>query len=83
MNRPKLSIIIPTLNEEKNLPLLLESIKKQEFKDYEIKPFQVFEAKDLDNGENFIERDFQAFLHHQEVYKWDKLTDPYTVGADW
>jgi len=36
MNRPKLSIIIPTLNEEKNLPLLLESIKKQEFKDYEI-----------------------------------------------
>ncbi len=36
MNQRKLSIIIPTLNEEKNLPLLLESIKKQEFKDYEI-----------------------------------------------
>ena len=31
-----LSIIIPTLNEEKYLPLLLESIKKQNFKDYEI-----------------------------------------------
>ncbi len=31
-----LSIIIPTLNEEKYLPLLLESIKKQDFKDYEI-----------------------------------------------
>lgn len=31
-----LSIIIPTLNEEKELPKLLESIKKQDFKDYEI-----------------------------------------------
>ncbi len=31
-----LSIIIPTLNEEKYLPLLLESIKKQKFSDYEI-----------------------------------------------
>lgn len=31
-----LSIITPTLNEEKYLPLLLDSIKKQEFKDYEI-----------------------------------------------
>jgi len=31
-----LSIIIPTLNEEKYLPLLLESIKKQDFEDYEI-----------------------------------------------
>jgi glycosyltransferase involved in cell wall biosynthesis len=31
-----LSIIIPTLNEEKYLPLLLESIKRQDYKDYEI-----------------------------------------------
>ncbi len=31
-----LSIIIPTLNEEKYLPRLLESIKKQDFSDYEI-----------------------------------------------
>lgn len=31
-----LSIIIPTLNEEKYLPLLLEEIKKQNFEDYEI-----------------------------------------------
>lgn len=31
-----LSIIIPTLDEEKYLPLLLKSIKKQDFKDYEI-----------------------------------------------
>ncbi len=31
-----LSIIIPTLNEEKYLPLLLKEIKKQNFDDYEI-----------------------------------------------
>lgn len=31
-----ISIIIPTLNEERYLPLLLESIKKQKFSDYEI-----------------------------------------------
>ncbi|MCK4891044.1 MAG: glycosyltransferase family 2 protein, partial [Candidatus Pacebacteria bacterium] len=31
-----LSIIIPTKNEEKYLPKLLRSIKKQSFKDYEI-----------------------------------------------
>ncbi len=33
---PKISIIIPALNEEKHLPKLLESIKKQTFKDFEI-----------------------------------------------
>jgi len=31
-----LSIIIPTLNEEKHLPRLLKSIKRQNFNDYEI-----------------------------------------------
>ena len=31
-----LSIIIPTYNEEEYLPILLESIKKQSFTDYEI-----------------------------------------------
>ena len=31
-----ISIIIPTLNEEKHLPLLLEQIKNQDFNDYEI-----------------------------------------------
>lgn len=33
---PKLSIIIPTKNEEKYLPILLSQIKKQNFSDYEI-----------------------------------------------
>ncbi len=32
----KLSIIIPTFNEESYLPHLLESIKRQDFSDYEV-----------------------------------------------
>lgn len=32
----QLSIVIPTLNEEKFLPRLLDSIRRQNFKDYEI-----------------------------------------------
>ena len=32
----KLSIIIPSYNEEENLPGLLESIHSQDFKDYEV-----------------------------------------------
>ena len=31
-----LSIIIPTYNEEEHLPILLDSIKMQNFDDYEI-----------------------------------------------
>jgi glycosyltransferase involved in cell wall biosynthesis len=34
--KPLLSIIIPTLNEEKNLPTLLETIAKQTFRDFEV-----------------------------------------------
>jgi glycosyltransferase involved in cell wall biosynthesis len=34
--KPLLSIIIPTLNEEKNLPALLGSVKEQTFKNYEV-----------------------------------------------
>ena len=33
---PKISIIIPALNEEKTLPDLFESLKDQEFTDYEV-----------------------------------------------
>ncbi|MDX1960486.1 MAG: glycosyltransferase [Leptospiraceae bacterium] len=33
---PKISIVVPALNEEKYLPTLLGSIQKQTFKDYEV-----------------------------------------------
>jgi len=44
-----LSIIIPTLNEEKFLPRLIDSIKKQSFTDYEI---IVSDGGSLDNTKN-------------------------------
>lgn len=37
MKKPKISIVIPAFNEEKNLPRLFETIRNQDFKgDYEI-----------------------------------------------
>ncbi|MDD5182437.1 MAG: glycosyltransferase, partial [Candidatus Nanoarchaeia archaeon] len=33
---PKISVIIPTLNEENYLARTLDSIKKQKFQDYEV-----------------------------------------------
>jgi len=49
-----LSIIIPTLNEEKCLPLLLEAIKKQNFSDLEI----IVADADSQDGTIEIARDF-------------------------
>lgn len=46
MKKMKISIIIPTYNEEEYLPKLLESIKSQDFTDYEI---IVADAKSDDN----------------------------------
>lgn len=48
-----ISIIIPTLNEEKYLPLLLESIKNQSFKDYEI---IVADAGSIDNTKKIAKK---------------------------
>ena len=36
MSKMKISIVIPAYNEEEYLPKLLESIEKQDFKDYEV-----------------------------------------------
>ncbi|MCL2115359.1 MAG: glycosyltransferase [Methanobrevibacter sp.] len=54
----KFSIIIPTYNEEEYLPLLLESIKKQKFKDYEI---IVADANSQDNTVK-IAKDYNCIL---------------------
>ena len=35
VNNPEISVIIPTLNEEKYIPLVLEGLKKQTFKSFE------------------------------------------------
>jgi len=49
LKRFMISIIIPTLNEKDYLPLLLDSIKKQDFSDYEII------VADAGSGDNTVE----------------------------
>jgi len=36
MNKPYFSVIIPTLNEEKYLPILLKALSKQTYRDFEV-----------------------------------------------
>lgn len=43
----------------------------------EIEPYKVFEAKFLDNEKENMKRDFEGFLAHWNLMKWDRLTDFY------
>jgi hypothetical protein len=42
-----------------------------------VEPYQVFEAKYLDNEKSFMKRDFLGFMLHWDLLKWDKETDFY------
>ena len=68
---------------KKEIKQFIARFQGKEVKDYPIKEYVAFEAKCLDLDENLIERDFKAFLAHKEVYKWDALTNPYYIGANW
>jgi len=63
---PFFSIIIPTLNEEKNLPVLLQSIKNQTDQDFEV---IVIDSQSTDNtkgeAEKFINKipNFKLVIH--------------------
>lgn len=50
-------------------------IKSIEYKEYPIKPYQVFEAKFLDKAEDMREDDISAFLAAKILYRWDAKTD--------
>ena len=52
MSNMKISIIIPAYNEEEYLPKLLESIEKQDFKDYEV---IIADANSSDNTREIAE----------------------------
>lgn len=42
-------------------------------------PYQVFEALYLDNEKGSMKEDFEAFLAHQIVHKWDAKTDLWKI----
>lgn len=68
---------------KKEIKRVISRVKGIEYKEYPIKPYQVFEAKFLDKDRNRIDEDFEAFLHHKALHEWDKKTDPFYAGEDW
>lgn len=44
-------------------------------------PYQVFEAKFLDNDPTHLQRDFDAFLHAKALYEWNRETDTFRKAA--
>lgn len=68
-----LSIVIPTLNEEKYLPILLASIKSQDFNDYEI----IVADNSSSDGTIEIARSFDC-----EVVKGGTLCEGRNRGAE-
>ena len=61
----------------------LARIQGKEEKIYPPKPYQVFEAKFLDDEKTHRERDFKAFLNCLGLFRWDKETDPFTNKENW
>ena len=53
-------------------------IKGKDTKDYPIAPYQAFEAKFLDKDKEYLNEDFNAFLHAKNLFTWDKKTDWYS-----
>lgn len=41
----------------------------------EVEPYKVFEAMFLDNDKKAMKEDFDAFINHLELYRWDQKTD--------
>ena len=37
----------------------------------------------LDDKKDYLQRDFEAFLHAKALYGWNNDTDPFYKGDDW
>jgi len=62
---------------------MIAKIKGWNYTEKTIKPYEVFEAKFLDDDKTYLDRDFQAFLNMMDLYSWDQATDPYLQGVNW
>lgn len=58
-------------------------IQGKEEKEYEIKPYVVFEAYFLDAERTHFDRDFNAFTDAKNLHTWDKETDPFYNPGNW
>lgn len=65
-------------NRKKFIKKAICRISGKEYKDYPIKPYQIFEAQFLDYNKTYRDRDFKAFINCKELFSWNSETDPYT-----
>ena len=61
----------------------IANYRGQAVKEYPMKPYQVFEAKYLDDDSSFMARDFKQFLNCMSLHRWDKETNSFLVGENW
>lgn len=55
-------------------------IQGKEYKEYPIKPYQVFEAVFLDNDRRAMKYDFESFLTTMALTNWDRATNGWGEG---
>lgn len=68
-------------NRKKHIKKAISRISGKEFKDYPIKPYQIFEAQFLDNQKSYRNRDFAAFINCKELFRWNNETDSHLNGG--
>lgn len=68
---------------KKEIRAAIARIQGRPASNYPIKPYQVFEAKFLDNESVNLDRDFDAFLNAKALFEWDRETDPFYAGDNW
>lgn len=78
-NIPFFSIIIPALNEEKYLPLLLNSLAKQQDPDFEVIVVDGGSTDQTAREAKKFESSFSRFLYHKEALK--NVSSSRNIGA--
>ena len=66
MRHPKLSIIIPVLNQEQYLQIAIESVINQDFTDYEL---IVIDGKSTDNSLDIVKK------YESKISYWESSED--------
>jgi len=62
---------------KKTIKRLIAQYRGTDFKEYDIPPYQVFEARFLDENAGSLEYDFENFLRAKGLFTWNKDTDFY------
>jgi hypothetical protein len=66
---------------KKELKRAIARIQGKEYKEYPVKPYQIFEAAFLDNDRRAMKQDFMAFLACLDLTRWNGATDTFYSGS--